>query len=220
MRKQMSLLTLLVSVAILAVPGVAAAGSPQVDPGAGLQWAGTGTSLTLSSSGEQTLTCEQIDVQGEFYGPSSGAMAADLTGCHTVFFGLTTKCHTLGSPLDNTIQMQENVFDTTYLTDGKGKPGLIITPPFPTVICGSTNFQIEGIGVLATLVGWECGKTVLGATLSYKAAGSVQEHQTVTATGPAEWSLEERTKGKLPVKAVLSVQIPISFSKSATLTCA
>ncbi len=219
MRKKTALLTLFFSLAILATPGAASAGSPQIDPGAGLQFAGTGSSPTLTTTGEQTLTCEQIAVQGEFYGASSGVMAADLTGCHTVVLGITTKCHTLGSSLDNTIQMPENVFDTTYLLDGNVKPGLIITPPFPSVICGSTTVQIEGIGILGTLTGWECGKSTEKVTLSYKATGSTQEHLTVTATGPAEWSLEERTKGKLPAKAGLNVQISLSFSKSATLTC-
>ncbi len=211
--------------AFLALPAAAEAGSPIVDTGEGGKFvAGVTKESSFAASGEPTITCGSIFVTGEFLSGTTGLMALNFLECHIVVLGLTTKCKSAGSTTEGLIAIPETVFHTTYLTDNKTKPGLLLTPPFPTVTCGSAAaIRIEGIGLMGTLTGWECNKSVEKTTLSFVAEGATQEHQTITGTGSTVWSLEERTytTKELAVKAGLNAEIPLSFGegKTATLTC-
>lgn len=219
------LISALALCAVLALPAAAEAGSPQIDPGAGLKFnALVAQKSSLSASGEPTINCNFATETAEFLSSTTGTIALGLFECHIIVLGITSKCTSVGSTTEGNIFWNESVFHTTYLTDSKTKPGILVTPPFATITCGTAaSIRIEGIGLLGTLTGFECGKSSKTATLSFVAAGATQEHQTITGTGSSVWSLEERTytKKEVAVKAGLNLQIPFTFyeEKTATMTC-
>jgi hypothetical protein len=83
----------------------AAASAQEIHLEGPISFSGTAGAVSLSAEGEPTITCESEDVEGAVSaGGTTEAFNLDLTGCHTTVFGITAKCRTTGSPLDNTVK--------------------------------------------------------------------------------------------------------------------
>jgi hypothetical protein len=174
MSKKMMLLALaVVSAALLALPAFASALELHYDTVT--SFTGTGGSGNLVASEEPTITCEKTDViEGVISaGGTTGSMTLDFTGCHTSVFGLTAKCHTSGSALDNTIQTKGTFH---LITIEPNVPGVLVTTTPVEIICATiSSTYVEG-NIIGTVTSPKCGETSNKMTLSFSATGSTQNH--------------------------------------------
>jgi len=227
MSKKMMLFALAaISAALFALPAVASAGTPTLDPG-GTEFHGTFGLSTLGAEGEPTITCEgENHVTGVFNtlaagNATGGTISLDYTNCHIVVLGFTIACKTSGAPVNNTIALNNVPFDLTYATDDKTKPAILVTNVASEVLCGSTTpINVTG-SVMGTITAPACGGTSNTATIKFKATSNVQEHMKITNTGTA-FDLKAETKGSgIQRTAGLNTEATITLanSKTATLTC-
>src|SRR4051794_36177106 len=123
MSKKMMMLALAVaSMTMFALPAASSAAELHLE---GIEkFTGDATAETLSAEGEPAITCETADVTGTVSaGGTTGTISYDTTGCHTTIFGITAKCRTVGSPLDNTIK---SAGTTHFITTTDG-PAILVT---------------------------------------------------------------------------------------------
>ena len=231
MSKKIMLLALTaVSAAMFALPAVASAGSPQIDvtgTNFPVNITGHGAAGSLSAEGEPTITCETTDITGSLTSSTAGNLEFDFTGCHIVVLGLTIKCRSAGSALDNTITTK-GTFTSAYLTDDKTKPGIAVTPETTTVQCGTARIKVTGT-VLGTILKPECApgdNEDASWTFSFtKTAGGVQTHRHTTGTGATHTLIAhtENSAGEVTktVHGALEAHATVSFGggAEATLTC-
>lgn len=177
MSKKLLLVALAVTgTALLAVPATAPAQEIHLEGVAG--FSGTAEATSLIAEGEPVVTCESAYIGAAVStGGTTAGVNLDFTGCHVNVFGLTAKCRTSGSALDNTIQTS-GVFH--LLTVSSGKPGILLTPETTTIICaGISNTVVHG-NVLGTIVKPSCGSESTEMTIQFVALGTTQEHSTYT----------------------------------------
>jgi hypothetical protein len=140
------------SLMLLASASLAGAQEMEVDPGAGTKFSGFG-SVSFQVANEPTITCEKTDISGSTASKTTAAVNIDLTGCHIAVFGLTAKCRTSGSPLDNTIVTS----GTVHFITANEKPAGLYTPQLLTVSCaGISSVVIGGNGYIGTVTSPAC----------------------------------------------------------------
>ena len=182
MSKKIMLLALAVaSVAMFALP--AAASAQEIHLEGVTSFTGTAGAGSLVAESEPTITCESTDVTGTVSaGGTTGNITLDFTGCHTSIFGITAKCRTSGSPIDNTISSSGVFHFVTIPVEATTKPGILVTPVVTTIVCAGISNTITGGNIIGTVTSPACGAESTELTTSFSATGSVQNHKTYTGS--------------------------------------
>lgn len=176
---------------------------------------GSGGEASIVASGEPTTTCQsahitlgRVDVGG-----TTGSMDIDWTGCHSTVLGFTVKCHTSGSPVDNTISSG----GTTHTITVNTKAGIAVTLNTTEVICaGISNTHIEGNALLGTITGPACGSESKTFNISFAATGSTQNDLSYTGVN---YDLKAKTSGGSQLTAGLNGGITLTAGTSGKLNC-
>jgi hypothetical protein len=222
MTKKMMLLALAaVSAAMFALPAVASAGSPIVECGTSAcgKFTSHGGSSVLSTTGGVTVTCSTNTGSGNLTTTTTGDIKFTFHGCTESVFG--SECHSTGQP-EGTIVTTEFLFHTTYLTDDKKTPGVLVTPAanehFASFTCfgGFSNHEVKGNGVMGRLTAPGCGGTsaTKSLTLSFEATShGQQKYKQVTATGT---SYDLNDNG---TTAAMSAEGTATLASNPTITC-
>jgi hypothetical protein len=176
-KKMMLLTTAVASVTMFALPAASSAQEIHLE---GIEKStGDATAESLTAKGEPTFTCETGDVTGTVSaGGTTGTLAFDFTGCHITVFGLTAKCRTSGSALDNTMKTS-GTFHLITITSG---PALMVTlAPLDIVCAGMANMVYQG-DVIGTITSPKCGESSATLTVNFASAGSpnIQAHDVYT----------------------------------------
>jgi hypothetical protein len=180
----------LLALAFVALPAIASAGEPQLDPSNGkfpLPFTIANGHSEWRAANEPAFTCTSSFGAGEYTSSTTGKTSLTFSGCSTSFFGFPVSCNS-GGASSGVIKTNSSVFHNTYLTDGKTTPGILVTPPiggvFTTIICGSfARTELTGNGLIGHLEAPKCGGKSRTATLNFTATGASQTFQQVTATG-------------------------------------
>jgi hypothetical protein len=211
MSKKIMLLALAVaSVAMFALPAAASATEIHLENVA--SFTGSAGAGTLTAEGESVITCESSDVTGTVSaGGTTGEISLDFTGCHTTVFGITAKCRTSGSPIDNTIK-SSGVYH--LITISEKVPGILVTPVVTTIVCAGISNTITGGNIIGTITdngtSLTCSRESTELVTSFTAAGSTQTHKTYTG---ATYTLTSQTSGAAAKNAGL---VSTATTKSAT----
>jgi hypothetical protein len=209
MSKKIMLLALAVaSVAMFALP--AAASAQEIHLENVTSFSGSAGAGSLTAESEPVITCESADIEGTVSaGGTTGNISLDFTDCHAPpIFGITIKCRTSGSPLDNTIK-SSGVFHLVTLANNK--PGILVTPVATTIICAGITNTITGGNIIGTITNPACGGESKELTTKFSATGAAQEHTLYTGTA---YTLTSRTGENAPKNAGL---VSTGTTKSATL---
>jgi hypothetical protein len=224
MSKKMMLLALaVVSAAAFVLP--AGASAQEIHLTNVTSFSGTFDTGTLTAKEEPTITCgETIATGGEFDKPNhvtgtvnaggtTGNITLDFTACHTTIFGITAKCHTEGSPADNTIS-SSGVF---HLITFNSKPAILVTPVHTTVICaGISNTTVTG-NVIGTITSPACGVASNSMTIKFEATGPTQTHKSYTGVN---YNLTSQTGTSGTIKeAGLANESTTTSATAGTLDC-
>jgi len=206
-KKTMMLALAVASVTMFALPSTASAQEIHLE--GVTSSSGTAGATSLTAEGEPVITCESghwsLSVQA---GGTTGSITFHYTGCHTTVFGITSKCRTSGSALDNTIHFSA----TWHLnTISSGVPGILDTPVVTTIVCAGITNTITGGNIIGTITSPACGTESTEMTTSFTATGSVQNHKTYTGT---TYNLTAKTGESGTVKAAGLVST--ATTKSAT----
>jgi|GEM_PF-3284807 len=143
-------------------------------------------------------------------------MTLDMTGCHVIFNGFTYPCQSTSAPLSNTIKLA-GTFETTYLTDGKTKPGIKFNIAATRIGCGyaappPTVATLSG-SVLGTLPAPACAVESNKGTINF--AGDQQ----ITGTGPSITLMSTNAAETEQAPGGLSADLSVEFSKAIKVTC-
>jgi hypothetical protein len=216
MTKKMMLLALAVaSAALFAFPALASAAENHLDTAT--SFTGTGGAGSLVAESEPTITCESHHVEKGTIsaGGTTGTMTLDFTGCHATIFGLTAKCHTTGSALDNTIASSGTFH---FITSPPNVAAVLVTTTPTDIICaGISNTYVEG-NIIGTVTSPKCGETSNKMSLSFSATGSKQNHLEYTGKN---YDLIARTGGSggTAKTAGLNGTSTLTSNVAGTLTC-
>ena len=184
MSNRMMLLALVaVSAAFIAIPALATANENHVEGATGKTFSGTGGPMTIGASGEPTISCAGVSESGSFTTETTGELTVITETCSTTILGISLHCRT--SPEATGVIKMTNVFH--LITIGTtGKPGILLTPPFPTIICGEgvseRKLQMGGNGVIGTITSPACGASSKSLTIVFNAPSHNQEHKLFTGT--------------------------------------
>jgi opacity protein-like surface antigen len=184
MSKKMMLLALaVVSAAFFALPAIASAQEIHLEPGNGETFNVSGGAGELRAESEPTITCETTDGSGKFDVGSSttGTSTLDFTGCHTTVFGITAKCRSEASALDNTIA-SGGTFHLITWKNGSGTafPAVLLTTNITKIVCaGITSITTTG-NVIGTITSPACGASSKEVKLSFTATSTTQNHLAYT----------------------------------------
>ena len=237
MRAKMTLAIVLAasSLVLVALPAEALAGEPKFDPASGkspLSFSGVNGGMVLTSAAGPEITCKKGKDVGAFTLPPLGQTGSS-TGDITLTFEecregppFNTQCNTVTQGA-GTVVFGKSIFHTTYLTDAKTTPGILITPPtggvFAKIICmsGMTVVEVKGNGVIGHMNAPKCGAQSGFFENSFTASGAVQTYKTLTETGVnGTWNLQTLTNGKAAVEASLTSTMTHTFvGDLGTLTC-
>jgi hypothetical protein len=180
-KKVMLLAIAAFSAAMFALPVMAAGQEIHLEPGEAFNV--TGPAGELRAEEEPTVTCESTDGSGKFDTGSSttGSVELDFTGCHTTVFGLTAKCRTEGSKLDNTIASVGTFHLITWKNAaGTSFPAILVTTVPTEIVCaGISKLSVTG-SIIGTITSPKCGESSKTLGLSFTATGTVQNHLTYT----------------------------------------
>jgi hypothetical protein len=214
MTKKIMLLALAVaSVAMFALPAAASAQEIHLEGITG--FSGTAGAGSLAAEGEPTITCESAHVEGTVEtGGTTGTISLDFTGCHTTVLGFTAKCHTTGSPLDNTIT-SSGVFH--LITIKEKVPGILVTPVTTTIVCANISNTITHGNIIGTITSPACEAKSKSMTTKFVAAGTVQEHNTYT--GVTQTLTATTGEGGAAKTAGLTSTATVTSEKEGTLNC-
>jgi hypothetical protein len=171
MSQKIMLLALSVaSVAMFALP--AAASAQEIHLEGVTSFTGTAGAGSLTAEGEPTITCESGDIEGTVsVGGTTGTISYDFTGCHTAVFGITAKCRTTGSALDNTIKTSGTFH---LITTPQKAPATLITLVTTEMICAGISNTVWHGNLIGTVTNPACGAESNEMTTSFSAAGTVQ----------------------------------------------
>jgi hypothetical protein len=230
MKSKFMLLALSVfALAFAALPALASAGEPVIDPSTGkfpLPFTSVGGHGELRAEGEPPITCTSNSGTGEYTSGTTGKIGLTFKGCTTSFFGFPVSCKSSGAE-SGVVVTNSSVFHTTYLTDAKTTPGVLVTPPtggiFATIICGGfATISVEGNGIIGHLEAPKCGGKSKTATLNFTATGASQTFQQVTATGTSYSLISHTESGEekaVPAAEVAEGTVTYNNNAEATLTC-
>jgi hypothetical protein len=211
MSKKTILAALAVGAALFALPGFAS--GQEIHLEGVTSFTGTGSASSLAAEKEPTFTCESTDVTGAVAaGGTTGTMSLDITGCHTTVFGFTVKCHTSGSPLDNTVRTNASFHFITF----NGQPAVLTTSEVVTLVCaGISNVIISGDSI-ATITSPKCGQESKELALKFTASGGLQEDRLYTGV---EHNLKLRTSEGSQVNAATAQTWTLSSPTAGKLNC-
>lgn len=217
MQKMMMMLTLLVVSAVsLVLPGAVSA--QEIHFEGPTTFTGTGAASSWVSTGEPTTTCESVDFNNGTIsaGGTTGTMTLDFTGCHATVLGFTVKCHTTGSPADNTIASGGTFHLITWKNAaGTAFPAILITLNTTEYSCaGISNTHLEG-NLIGTITSPACGSSSTEMKLGFTATGSTQNHLEYTGV---KYDLLAKTSGGSPLTAALNLSATL-HSAAGKLNC-
>jgi hypothetical protein len=217
MSKKTMLLAIVVSgVALFALPSMVSAAEIHFEGATGVKFTGTSPGNVPRVANEPTITCEVSTVVGEFTSETTGTAQGDLTGCHTTVFGFTVKCHTAGSPLDNTIASSGTFHLITYVNGTTSVPAMLGTLTPTTILCAGIS-EIEATGsIISTITSPKCGETSKTATGKASSTGGVQNEKTYTGVN---YNPLARTKNGAWQETSLDAEATITFSTALKLVC-
>jgi hypothetical protein len=153
----------------------------------------TGGEGEVRVEGEPTVTCEKTHGSGKCDVGSSttGSATRDYTGCHTNVFGLTAKCRSAGSALDNTVASSGTFHLITWKNSaGTAFPAVLTTTEPIEVVCGGISPITFTGSMIATITSPKCGESRKELSLSFTATGTVQSHMSYTGIN---YDLKART---------------------------
>lgn len=215
MNKKTMLLAIAV-VAMFALPSIASAAEIHFEGATGVKFTGHGPGNTPTVGSEPTITCETGTVQGEFTSETTGNVSGYVSGCHAIVLGVTIKCHTEGSPLDNTIASSGTFHLITYVNATTSVPAMLATSTPTTVLCAGIS-KIETTGsVISTITKPACGESSKTATGKASATSGVQNQKTYTGVN---YFPTARTSGGAYLETGLDAEATITFSTSLKLVC-
>jgi hypothetical protein len=211
MSKKIILLALaVVSAALFALPAVASANENHVEGATGRAFTGTGGVGNLTAEGEPTLSCSKTTATGSFSSETTGTVTLTYSGCNVTILGMNLSCRTVGAEAG--IIKMENVFHMITIGTTE-KAGVLLTPPYPTIICGSgfseRKIQYGGNGLIGTVTSPPCGSSSASATVSFSATGGNQEHKLFTGT---TYDLTITTEGGSAVTAGITGSVTVTFN--------
>jgi hypothetical protein len=186
MSKKMMLLALAAACAALfALPAGASAMENHLEPAE--PFTITGPEGQLRAESEPTITCEKTDGSGKFDTGSTttGTIELDFTGCHTTVFGITAKCRSEGSALDNTIKTSGafHLITTVVVTENKEEhklPDILVTPAPTKIVCaGISSVTVTG-SIIGTITSPKCNESSATMGMSFSATGTVQDDMVYT----------------------------------------
>jgi hypothetical protein len=223
MSKKIMLLALAaVSAALFALPAMASAQEIHVEGATGKAFAGNGPPGSLAAAGEPTIQCGGTVASGSFTTETTGNVNLTFETCSATILGISLHCRT--STEGTGIIKVSNVFHLITINNAttKEKPGVLITPPFPTIICGEgfseRKIQVGGTGVIGTITSPACGASSASLTVSFAAPAGTQEHESWTGN---PFDLTSTTEGGSAVTAGLTSHATLTFSDgvSRKLVC-
>jgi hypothetical protein len=210
MSKKIMLLALAVSAALFALPAMASANENHVEGATGKAFVGTGPEGSLEANGEPTIRCTSTAVSGSFTSETTGNVSATFETCSATILGISLHCRTAAEGTG--VIKVSNVFHLITIST-IAKPGVLITPPFPTVICGEgfseRKMQIGGNGVIGTVTSPACGASSASATIKFASTASSQEHKLFTGTS---FDLTSTTEGSSAVTAGVNGTATVTFT--------
>lgn len=216
MSKKTMLLALVVSGVVLsALPSMTAAAEIHFE--GATKFVGHGFANTPTVKSEPAITCETADAEGVFSsGGTTGTVNGELTGCHTTIFGLTAKCRTAGSALDNTIKSSGTFHLITYVNAATSVPAMLATLETTTVVCaGISSIEVAG-SVISTITKPACGESTKVATGKASATNGVQDQKTYTGK---QYYPTARTSGGEALETGLDAEGTIEFPNEVKLVC-
>jgi hypothetical protein len=170
-----------VSVTMIALPAMVSGQEIHGEPGEAFSF--SGPAGETRAEGEPTVTCESIDGSGKFDvgSTTTGSMERDYTACHITVFGITAKCHSEGSALDNTVVTKGTFHLITWKnTAGASVPAMLLTTETIKVTCsGISSITFSG-SVIGTITSPKCGESSKILTVSFTATGATQNHMGYT----------------------------------------
>jgi hypothetical protein len=179
-----------------------------------IHWTTVSGTVTLTAESEPTITCESADATATpSGGGTTGSINFDITGCHTMVFGFTAKCHTTGSPSDNTVTAK----GTYHLVTQGGSPAMLITTEPVVAICaGISNTTIQG-NVIGTITSPACGAESKTMKVALSATGSTQSDMEYTG---AKYDLTATTGESGTAKtAGLTATVTVELASAGKLEC-
>lgn len=219
MSKKIILLALAVTgVALLALPAMVSANELHVEGATGKAFSGSGAGANLTAEGEPTIVCQKTTASGSYSTETTGTVNLTISSCAANILGVPLACKTGTS--EAAIKF-EQVFH--LITIGTiSKAGILLTPPFPTIICGSgiseRKFQIGGFGFIGTITSPSCSGSSASMTVSFNAIEGTQEHKLFTGSS---YDLTSTTEGGSAVTAGITGSATWSFTDgtSRKLVC-
>jgi hypothetical protein len=217
MSKKTMLLAIVVSgVALFALPSMASAAEIHFEGATGVKFTAHGPANTPSVKNEPTITCETGAGQGEFTTETTGTVSGYVSGCHTFVFGITVKCRSEGSPLDNTIASSGTFHLITYVNATTSVPAMLGTSTLTKVQCaGISNIEVSG-SLISTITSPKCGESSKTATGKASTTSGVQNQKTYTGV---QYYPTARTQNGVWLETGLDAEATITFEKSLKLVC-
>jgi len=198
-----------VSAALLALPAMATAAELHVEGATGKAFTGSGAGGAFTAKGEPTLFCTSTTVSGEFTSETTATANQQYAGCNMTVLGVRLPCNTVGAPSE--VIQTLNVFHL-ITTDTTAKPGILMTPPFATLICGTgfsqRKLQAGGNGQIGTITSPACGASSATATGSTTATEGNPEDKLYTGT---TYDLTVTTEGGSAVTAAVTGSVTMTF---------
>jgi hypothetical protein len=215
-KKTMLLAIVAAGMALFALPSTVSAAEIHFEGATGVKFTAHGPGNAPTVGSEPTITCETGTAQGEFTTETTGNVSGYGSGCHTIIFGFTAKCHTTGSPLDNTIASSGTFHLITYVNGATSVPAMLGTSTATTVICaGISNIETTG-SVISTITKPACGESSKTATGKAAATSGVQNEKTYTGV---QYFGKARTSGGAYLETGLDAEATITFSTALKLVC-
>ena len=181
-KKIMLLAIAAISAALFALPAMATATENHIIGAENQKFTGGGEGGNLNAEGEPTINCSKTGASGSFTSNTTGKVNLTFTGCNATILGVKLGCKTSGAEAE-TIKI-ENVFHLITIEGITKVSGILLTPPFPTVICGSglseRKLTITGNGVIGTVTSPICGEASKSMTVSFTSTAGSQEHKKYT----------------------------------------
>jgi hypothetical protein len=212
MSKRMMLFALVATSALFALPAAASAQEAHLE---GITaFTGTAAAGIIAATGEEPITCESVDFTNGVVnaGGTTGSLGLDFTGCHSTVLGITAKCRTTGSALDNTI-LSSAVFHIITINN---KPGFLFTPASTTIVCaGLSSTTLQG-SFIATITSPACGVESKSLTAAFSATGTVQNHKSYTGIN---YNLTLQTSGGSKVEAGITYTATLNSTTAGKVNC-
>ena len=201
------------SLALFALPSMASASEIHFEGATGTKFVVHGGPNIPKAANEPAVTCETGQAQGEFTSETTGVVQGYVSGCHFTLLGITVKCRTAGSPLDNTIA-SSGTFHLITTTDGAAMLG---TSNPTTIICANSAKLEIGGSLITTITKPACGETSTEATGVSSTTGGVQTHKTYT--GKSYFPTAKTEPNGTFIETGVEAEGTTTFSKPLKLVC-